>query len=208
MHSVRQQRQDRQGPGRKVPARTGAGADSCDSCEGAHARAECQYRRAVCHNCGRSGHLARVCRSKPATKKRSPQHAAAAAQTNQVQEDEQAETDAYPLYTLTTDRTKPVVVKLRVDGKELAMEVDTGAAVSLISGNTYHAHWAEGQAPALQHANMKLRTYTGEEIDVLGCVDVKVVYAGQQEHLRLLVVAGDGPSIDNYTGKGIGNGIT
>ena len=103
--------------------------------------------------------------------------------------------DAYPLYMLTTDRTKPVVVKLRMDGKELAMEVDTGAAVSLISGNTYHAHWAEGQAPALQHANVKLRTYTGDEIDVLGCVDVKVVYAGQQEHLRLLVVAGDGPSL-------------
>ena len=80
------------------------------------------------------------------------------------------------------------------------MEEDTGAAVSLISGSTYHAHWAEGQVPALQHANVKLRTYIGEEIDVLGCVDVKVVYAGQQEHLRLLVVAGDGPSLLDATG--------
>ena len=42
---------------------------------------------------------------------------------------------------------------------------------------------------------MKLRTYTGEEIPVVGQVTVKVQHWEQEEQLSLVVVAGEGPSL-------------
>ena len=43
--------------------------------------------------------------------------------------------------------------------------------------------------------DVRLRTYTGEEIPVLGNVAVQVQYQGQEEELPLIIVAGDGPSL-------------
>eukprot|EP00731_Ephydatia_muelleri_P035859 Em0170g2a len=59
------------------------------------------------------------------------------------------------------------MVSVLVDGKALEMEVDTGASVSLIS----------------------------EAIKVIGAIDVAAGYQDQREKLRLIVVAGDGPSL-------------
>ena len=202
VHSVRKEHQERRdhytaAPGRKPYVRANSATDSaCNSCGGTHARAECQFRRAVCRNCGKSGHIARVCRSKSSFKKQPPQRPPAPAQANQVCEDEQEEVETYSLFTLTTNRTKPVVVTPIVDGKDLPMEVDTGAAVSLISNKIYRSLWSgDRKAPTLQPTNAKLRTYTREEITVLGCIEVEVRYEGQQERLRLLVVANDGPAL-------------
>ena len=54
------------------------------------------------------------------------------------------------------------------------MEVDTGTSLSLISEMTYKKHWESDALPELQQTPVKLRTYTGEEISVLGHINVKV----------------------------------
>eukprot|EP00731_Ephydatia_muelleri_P001691 Em0001g1691a len=64
-------------------------------------------------------------------------------------------------------KVDPFMVSVLVDGKALEMEVDTGASVSLIS----------------------------EAIKVIGAIDVAAGYQDQREKLRLIVVAGDGPSL-------------
>lgn len=38
---------------------------SCNSCGGQHERRTCKFRQADCHACRRTGHISRVCRSKP-----------------------------------------------------------------------------------------------------------------------------------------------
>lgn len=43
----------------------------CDSCGGDHARKNCRWRKAVCHGCGKEGHIEKVCRSKD--KKKNPE---------------------------------------------------------------------------------------------------------------------------------------
>jgi len=48
-------------------------------------------------------------------------------------------------------------------------------------------------APPIQPTNSKLRTYTGENIEVLGIANVAVSFQEQNHNLQLLVVAGDGP---------------
>ena len=115
-------------------------------------------------------------------------------QTHQVQTAE-SQVEEYPLFTIANEGTRPVVVTLRLDDREIDMEVDTGAAVSLISATTYQTLWAEDRAPELFASSVKLRTYTREVIEVLGAIEVDVRYMDLQERLRLLVVAGDGPSL-------------
>ena len=41
------------------------------------------------------------------------------------------------------------------------MEIDTGAAVSVVSESSYKRLWPVGSRPVLQQAAVKLRTYTG-----------------------------------------------
>ena len=72
--------------------------------------------------------------------------------------------------------------------------MDTGAAYSLISEQTYKATWSEG-APSLQQSGVKLHTYTGEQVVVVGSVTVTVCYNMQFIELPLLIVKGEGPSL-------------
>ena len=76
-----------------------------------------------------------------------------------------------------------------VNEKELQLEVDTGASASVISESTYRYLWPE-DPPNLLETQVKLRTYTGGKIKILGSLKVKVEYEQQKEMLGLLVVAG------------------
>ena len=79
-------------------------------------------------------------------------------------------------------------------GVELHMEVDTGASASIISQTTYHK-LSPTHALPLQPSNVKLHTYTREELKVLGSLMTEVQYLNQKAKLHLLVVAGSGPSL-------------
>ena len=71
------------------------------------------------------------------------------------------------------------------------MEVDTGAAVSIVSECTYRGL----RSVTLKKSRVFLRTYSAEPLVVLGEADVEVQYKGQPLKLRLIVVKGDGPSL-------------
>ena len=89
----------------------------------------------------------------------------------------------YPLYCLSdAGRCKPIKVEVVVDGNPLTMELDTGAAVSLVSESTYQEYWPDRQ---LQECQTRLSTYSGEPLSVLGTLEVEVQYEGQRVHLPL-----------------------
>ena len=71
-----------------------------------------------------------------------------------------------------------------MDEKILCMEVDTGAAVSRL--------WPE---KILRPTTMKLKTYSGSALTVLGHLQVQVKYQDQAANLPIIVIAGDGPSL-------------
>ena len=86
-----------------------------------------------------------------------------------------------------------LVSPLRLNNVDVSMEVDTGAALSVISEQTYRELWPNPElAPTLQPSTVKLKTYTGESIAVKGTIDVHVTYLQQKSRLNLLVVAGTG----------------
>ena len=176
-----------------------------------HGERTCRFREAECHHCHKKGHIASVCRSKASSqvgrkqshsssKKGSAGHSHQQSRfqpTHNIhrgsESDQESEKgDELPLYTIGSIVSKPICVDLQVNGTMMTMEVDTGAAVSLISEETRKKLLPTS---TLNSATVRLRTYTGEMIKVLGQIDADVVYEGQQKPLKLMVVAGQGPSL-------------
>lgn len=81
-------------------------------------------------------------------------------------------------------------MELIVQGKPLKFKIDTGASLTLISEETNEAHC---QNKPLQ--NSKLKTYTEEQLQVLGWITVDVSYYSQLGSYTLHVVKGSGPCL-------------
>lgn len=67
----------------------------------------------------------------------------------------------------------------------LEMEVDTGAASSVMSQRTYKDNFSH---LSLQKAKFNLKAYNGGQIPVLGHITKNVVYEGKTVDLPLLIV--------------------
>ena len=165
----------------------------------AHDPAECKFKDAECHHCGKRGHIAPACRSKNQPTRRTqpkPTRNKKHRNTNRVQDDDPTadtgESRDYHLHKMGTQSSPPVEVDVVVNGTSLTMEVDTGAAVSIISEKTRRALLPHLK---LRGSDLVLRTYTEEPIKVIGTLNVRVQYGSQAEKLVLVVVGGDGPSL-------------
>lgn len=75
---------------------------------------------------------------------------------------------------------------------KLEMEIDTGAARSIISRGTYREKFSHFP---LQRSEVKLKAYNGGSIHVLGQITAQVVFDGQTVNLTLLVVKGNGSTL-------------
>ena len=157
-----------------------------------HNEQACRYRQATCHNCGKTGHISTVCRSSKTGKtgprqKRKPRERPTHWVEPQPTEAEQAQ-----LFTIGPSANL-IKVQVKLSGVDLQMEVDTGAALSLISQATRKALLSRAK---VHPSTASLRTYTGEVIRVEGEVLVDVQY-GQQEakQLPLIIVDGERPPL-------------
>ena len=110
-----------------------------------------------------------------------------------VQSDNEGDTDLLcNIHTLGPKRAKPYTVVLELNGHAVSLEIDTGAAVSLISEQDQRRLFP---AAVLDKSDIQLRTYTGKPIPVLGQMRVSVKYNDYQGQHILFVVKGNGPAI-------------
>ena len=153
-----------------------------------HQAAKCKFKGAKCHHCGKTGHLQAVCRSKSkgtSGKESRPRS------VRLVQEEE--EVDSFPLYVLRAAGVAPPIrVSPTADSCPLTMEVDTGAAVSIVSQATFEKLWPNR---SVAPSTVRLQSYSGESIAVVGSIDMTVQYQQQSAELPLLIVQGDGPTL-------------
>ena len=63
---------------------------------------------------------------------------------------------------------------LKINGVETTMEIDTGAAVSIMNYNKFQKLCHPKVKPILEKARVNLRTYSGEIINPKGVAPVKV----------------------------------
>ena len=99
----------------------------------------------------------------------------------------------YQLFVVHTLNGDPLKTTLLVEGHQLTMEIDTGAAVSLVSEETVNSSFMKNLP--LHPTDVRLPTYTGEAVQVLGKVMVKVVKDNASVTLPLLVVKGGGTTL-------------
>ena len=178
-------------PGQSVSVQTSAKGTPCFYCGAAHYSTQCRFRDAECHNCGKKGHIWKVCWSKT----KAAQHSGQSKPVHRTQEDTPDQAQECTLYPFQDSTATPLQTTVIVEEREVLMEVDTGASVTVISEATLGSIWGTQPSPPLQPTAVKLCTYTGAEIPVVGRMEVKVQYQGQEENLPLIVTAGNGPNL-------------
>ena len=178
----------------------------CYRCEkSGHSPDQCYYKKLICRVCGKKGHIARACKNttdgvtrKPVNFKGKRQfkgHKAHYIDEAAADSRESSPGSDSPMFNIRTVRGNSelsIRIDVKVNGVPIVMELDTGAAYSIISKEIW-----ERSLPTLTLAevDLSLATYTGERLKVLGQVCVQVEYEGQRASLPLIVVDGHGPSL-------------
>ncbi|XP_063220109.1 uncharacterized protein K02A2.6-like [Bacillus rossius redtenbacheri] len=168
---------------------TSVGQRECYRCGSReHIAVACPYSQYKCHTCSKVGHLAKKCRKQKvaAVWGVAKQDSRVPIEGNRGGEGHSKE--VMELFNVQHPEGVASVgyqVLVRVEGKPLVMQVDTGSAVTLVSNETYLANWPNLQ---LSKSKVKLRTYFGDDLPVKGGAQVEVEYKEQRSRLQLLVV--------------------
>ena len=165
------------------------GKQQCYRCGSPKHKANtCKFKDTVCHSCHKLGHLAKVCRSKRSSSSQAAQNRLA----EEILVEEPGETELLPLFRLGKKGTSPIVIDVNINGKMVTMEVDTGAARSVMSEVL-----AKQLFPNLpmKKTSVVLHTYSAEALQVCGELPTKVAYGNQVKELSLLIIQGNGPTL-------------
>ncbi|XP_048854231.1 uncharacterized protein K02A2.6-like [Brienomyrus brachyistius] len=202
----------------KVNAVLSQKGESCRRCgKTNHTDHDCWFRDRDCHQCGRKGHLKRMCRSKtknrqgrghkqeegkPEQKGNAIKHGLkdkkkkihyVEANENESEQTKSDTDSELGLYTLSQKgKYSRITVMPLINGKKMEMELDTGAAVSLIPWEQYKRNLS--QLPLLP-TDIMLKTYTGEPLAPEGVVKVQVELNKKCAVLPLYVVKVDAPPL-------------
>lgn len=168
----------------------------CYRCgSGTHSSFDCSHKDSTCHKCGKLGHLARVCRSggrgRRGSRPYQPRGRQSWVDTHGYLGDQQGVEDLWEVLT-AGPQVKPYRTTLNINGTPVTMEIDTGAAVTLISESTMRSLFPNLH---LSTPTMRLRTYTAQPIAVVGQARVEVRYKDYSGSHVLTVVQGKGPAL-------------
>ena len=168
-----------------------------------HKAPDCWFKDAECSSCHKKGHLASVCRSGSGSTQRTftsspPRRATANTPANTVILQNPGFEEEYGLFSIQQQTSgtspAPLTTVLTINGKPLTMEVDTGSAVSIVSESVYSEVLCT-ESKQIQETNVKLCTYSGEQLPVRGKVSCDVSYSSHTYSLSLIVLATSGPTL-------------
>ena len=81
----------------------------------------------------------------------------------------------YDMFNTIDSSTEPIIVSVSLNQVPRNMELDTGASLSVINKDTYNQINALITTPITQ-SSVKLKTYMGECIPIIGNINVHVKY--------------------------------
>ena len=156
-----------------------------------HTVSQCRAdKNVVCHQCGKKGHMRRACRSRQKTQQSSQQSAGMGnfRTVCQLEEDEE-ESDSQSLSgsplchvkSSAVHHSPPIRVKVKLDECLVGMEVDTGAAVSIMSEAIFRVLWPTRE---LLPSQIRLQAYSKAPIPVVGYCIVNVQCSTKARQLR------------------------
>ena len=92
------------------------------------------------------------------------------------------------IWTITGGQAEGYYIHLTINSAPVKMELDTGAAVSVMCDQQWKQVFGETVALEL-YKGKPLQGYSGYEVQVIGQAKVEVEYGNQRYQLPLLVVA-------------------
>lgn len=154
----------------------------CGGCGGPHVRKICKFLDAECHNCGKKGHIAKVCKSKKLTTH----------QTKMTEQPREQIDTVQPLNRLiqvnafkTCERQ---ILTILIDGHSLKMELDSGAPCGIISKKTLRTFKPQF---TLLETDRQFVSYTQYRLNCIGRIPVNVTLGNTTRNLDLYVVEGN-----------------
>ena len=168
-----------------------------------HFATKCRISKdVVCRKCKKEGHIQQACRIQPKPKPVPSKGKSLSSQrgkyrpVNQVGDEETDEDeDLRYMFLVRSKHAKapPITADLNIDGCLISMEVDTGASTSVMSETQFRELWP---GRSLESTKVRLKSYTLDEIPVVGACVVEVSHESMpSKQLRLIVVAGSGPCL-------------
>ena len=103
-----------------------------------HTTDNCRLKNASCYVCGKKGHIKTVCRMKPQVPSTS-RHTHLVENEGAIKEEQQI----YSMYTVTREGNGVLSSVINLNNKQIKFQVDTGAAVSIISKYTWKKVWGK-----------------------------------------------------------------
>lgn len=192
----------------------------CFGCGEPHFRRDCPFLKTVCNACKKVGHLARVCRNgKPRpdnwftnnnTKRNELVHSRPNS-TNEISlensvlhSEEPSEISPHRITNETSGSTQylrevncPKVPEfttvVNINNHAVNMEVDTGAGVSIVSEAVWNKIAPKNYT--LHPSPWKLKDYSGQNVGVIGQVNVHVKYGNFKGVLPLIISQGNRNSL-------------
>lgn len=111
----------------------------CKDCGGSHDPLKCRFRSAECHYCHKRGHIVPICRKRlkqqSGAPPRKPTHSLVAGGTETPLDYGDPMNSIQAVQSVGS--REPYMVKVLVHGKQVSMEVDTGAILSVMPHETY-----------------------------------------------------------------------
>ena len=100
--------------------------------------------------------------------------------------------DELRLFKIGQENPEPsIIIPVKMKWATYSIKLDTGASVSIMSEESWNRNFAD----LLEKSQVKLKTYTGETLDVIGQARVNVSYEKQTVKLPIQNVKGNGPSL-------------
>ena len=158
---------------------------NCFGCGGKHWKNDCPFKNAVCHNCKKSGHIRRVCKSNinKDIKSSLTNYTFASNNDNEVLSEY--------LFNVN-DHSKPINKDVIINNFPVSMILDTGSSKSIMS---YREFSKFNPKPTLNKTNIELLLYGNIKLDVQGVAEVTVNVDSKIQKLKLYVVKENGPNL-------------
>ena len=92
----------------------------------------------------------------------------------------------WPMFTIVDSRQRCIefIVPVVIEGKNVDMELDTGASVTIIPKNVWYD---------VLDTDLKLRSFSGHKIPVAGEAKFRVSHHNQEVSLSVFITENDGP---------------
>lgn len=147
------------------------GEKKCFYCAGVgHDFKKCKFKNYNCKICKKKGHIAKACKSKI---------------INCVESETDTQVKFLEMLNININKASPIYLKVKINGKILEMEVDTGAGCSCIPLKIYEKKFGKVK---LEPTYVQLKTYTGQVIKPVGEINVNLEINNTTKVVKILIV--------------------